>query len=89
MTLNDAIKFYTGLADYYEFELNNHPHLFKSAEDVKKQKESIQRKRQLAKWLNVLSKISDMLDGTIDHMNRDDAIELLNDVKAELKQVGL
>jgi hypothetical protein len=52
-------------------------------------KECAEEHRQLAGWLKCLAKISDMLDGTIDHLNGDDAKELLSDVKWELKLAKL
>lgn len=45
--------------------------------------------QQLVEWLKCLAKISDMLDGTIDHLSGDDAKELLSDVKWELKLAKL
>lgn len=52
-------------------------------------KECANEHRQLAEWLKCLAKISDMLDGTIDHLSGDDAKELLSDVKWELKLAKL
>lgn len=52
-------------------------------------RECAEEHRQLTEWLKCLAKISDMLDGTIDHLSGDDAKELLSDVKWELKLVKL
>ena len=49
----------------------------------------VKEHRQLAEWLKCLAKISDMLDGTIDHLSGDDAKELLSDIKWELKLAKL
>jgi hypothetical protein len=54
-----------------------------------KWRECAKEHRQLAEWLKCLVKISDMLDGTIDHLSGDDAKELLSDVKWELKLAKL
>jgi hypothetical protein len=54
-----------------------------------KWRECAKEHRQLAEWLKCLAKISDMLDGTIDHLSGDDAKELLSDVKWELKLAKL
>jgi len=52
-----------------------------------KWKECAKEHRQLAGWLKTLWTIADMLEGTIDHLSGDDAKELLNDIKWELKGV--
>jgi hypothetical protein len=54
-----------------------------------KWRECANEHRQLAEWLKCLAKISDMLDGTIDHLSGDDAKELLGDIKWELKLAKL
>jgi hypothetical protein len=74
MTLEGAIKIYTDNAEY---------------ERVHGNLQGCMEFRQLAEWLKCLAKISDMLDGTIDHLSGDDAKELLSDVKWELKLAKL
>lgn len=74
MTLEESIKRYTDNAEYER----THGNL-----------QGCMEFKQLAEWLKCLAKISDMLDGTIDHLSGDDAKELLSDVKWELKLAKL
>lgn len=85
MTLNEAIRHCEQIA------VANEAHAQDSWEKGGYEEraciECAKEHRQLAKWLKTLATINDMLDGTIDHLSGDDAKELLNDIKRELKPI--
>ena len=93
MTLDEAIKHCEEVAKEHERHLKVYENidedrpLFKEEEN--ECKECAKEHRQLAEWLKCLTKIADMLDGTIDHLDGDDAKELLSDIKWELKLAKL
>ncbi len=85
MTLDEAIKHAEGVA-------NTNERLCKTIRrdmQLSDYGKCAEEHRQLAGWLKCLAKIADMLDGTIDHLDGDDAKELLSDVKWELKLAKL
>lgn len=90
MTLDQAIKHCEEVAEEQE-------KLCKANDDFNvsqprwraRRRECANEHRQLAEWLKCLAKISDMLDGAIDHLSGDDAKELLKDIKWELKLAKL
>lgn len=85
MTLDEAIKHCEQIA--LANEVHAQDSLEKGGYEERACIECAKEHRQLAEWLKILATISDMLGGTIDHLSGDDAKELLNDIKWELKSV--
>lgn len=85
MTLDEAIKHCEEATEKNEIRAS----WFRDKEGYENCIECANEHRQLAEWLKCLAKIADMLDGTIDHLNGDDAKELLSDIKWELKLAKL
>lgn len=86
MTIDEAIKILKEEKARYEYNLNGSP----SAEYIGQAAKNIFESRITAldmaiQALEQITKIADIVDGTIDHFDRDDAMDILYEIKGVIR----